>query len=199
MLSDLREKFRTEDKVFSRGKPQSRFYRLAGLLLFLGILFPGAARGASSELLEQSGQAETGRPAPWFSGWTLDQQVFNIDKPFKNPKIKRVALVFFTTKCLPCLKGMDFLKHNRDRLIQAGVYVALINYKESRDLLVGYFRKHPSPFTVVVDAYGQMETLYLNASNGTVELPRTVVIGPDRKVIKIIGIEREDYLSQLLD
>jgi hypothetical protein len=93
---------------------------------------------------------------------------------------------------------MDFLKHNRDRLIQAGVYVALINYKESRDLLVGYFRKHPSPFTVLSMHTGKWRP----CTEREQRHGRTAQDRGDRpgsKGDQIIGIEREDYLSQLLD
>ncbi len=175
-------------------------------MLFLVLLhtsLPGCAvqaaqasqKKSGTVALSSSGEARTGAEAPWFSGWTPDNEVVNLTKLFAEPDTNRVALVFFATWCDPCIKGMQMLKKAERRLKKAGVKVVLVDFKEETDLVARFIKKQCLPFTVVLDPFGKMQGTYLDEKK--VELPRTVLIDKRLKVIGIFGIEGKDYIDRL--
>ena len=170
----------------------------SSFILALLLLAPSFAFADDSELLSKSGAAEVGKLAPWFSGWTLDNQVFNTTKAIKAPGTKRVALVFWATWCAPCRLGMDKLAKNAERLRADGTTVVLVNYKDKPEDVRVFLAKKPMPFTMVLDPFGQSEKTYLEPANGSVSLPRTVVVDADGLVKRIIGAEGEDYIEQIM-
>ena len=162
------------------------------------LLFPSLSFAKDSQLMQKSGEAVVGQPAPWLSGWTLDDQVFNLKKAFEDPAVTRVAFVFWATWCAPCKEGMKRLCSAKARLEAAGLSVVLINVEEQADAVKNYLRKTPLTFPVVLDPYGRAKTPYLDDGNGSLSLPRTVIVGRDGKVIRIIGSEGDDYIEQII-
>jgi peroxiredoxin len=179
-----------------------RPYFLRAVVLALLLSFAAATHAEQpdkSELLNRSGHAEVGKPAPWLSGWTLNNQVFNIRKEFKDhPDVQRLAVVFFASYCKPCRIGLADLKDAEQRLQRAGVRVILIACKDNLDDLNKFVRQHQVPFTVVLDSFGQAEKSYFDTTNGTLAIPRTVVLERGGTIKTIIGAEGKDYIDLLL-
>jgi peroxiredoxin len=171
---------------------------LASCLFLLAPNLAHAKQAKHSEILNKSGKAEVGKPAPWFSGWTLNDKVFNLKKAFRDPATQRVALVFWATWCKPCKVGMAKLKKNKARLHKAGVRVMLMNFKEEKDAVSRFILKHPKNFPVMLDPYGRTEKSYLVSGKAKLCLPRTVIVGRNGKVLRIIGEEGNDYVEQII-
>lgn len=177
-------------------------HSLALLLAAIGLLAESQAAESSakpSEQLPASGAAVVGEKAPWLAGWTLEESVFNIDKPFADPTVERLVLVFWATYCQPCRVGMQRLQDAAADLTAAGVRVALINVGESAALVSAYFGEHRPSFDVVLDPYLNSEEAYLLRPDGRKVLPLTVVLDRSRAVVRMIGAEGDDYVRLLVD
>jgi peroxiredoxin len=177
---------------------------IAGALLLSLLFISVAAQSAGKkkcELLKKSGQAVVGGEAPFFGGWYFEQRqkVFNTNKIWGNPGEKRIALVFFTTTCGPCLVGMEKLKKARKKLKKAKVPVFLVNFKEDAKKVERFMKKHSMPFPVIHDRFGNAQGSYLDSSGKSVVLPRTVILGKDGKVKLIIGEEGDDYVDCMIE
>lgn len=153
---------------------------------------------ASTESLSFSGSAIVGEPAPWLSGWTLEDKVFNINKPFEDESVDRLVLVFWATWCKPCRKGIAQLTANQPELEEAGIRIVLINLGEKEDKVREYLEDNPQPYTVVLDPFEKSVDTYLDI-HGTATLPKTVLIRPDGVVEAIFGSEDEDYVQRIID
>ncbi|MDP8222377.1 MAG: redoxin domain-containing protein [Candidatus Lernaella stagnicola] len=171
--------------------------RMTIILVFF-LLASVCAFAADSELLQTSGQAAVGQKVPWFSGWTVDDQVFNLKKAWADPATKRVALVFWATTCAPCRVGMQRLCQAKAKLERAHVKVVLVNVGEPVGTVRRFLKTHPQKFTVVVDQYGHSKKAFLNNGDGPTPVPRTAIIGRGGKVIRIIGAEGSDYINQIV-
>jgi len=154
---------------------------------------------SETESLQISGQAFVGEKAPWLSGWTMSGDVFNIDMPFKDKSTKRLVLVFWTTWCIPCRRGMSMIEGAADTLNKSGSVVVMVNFGEGREMIRKYLKKYSVSFPVVLDRYKRTEKTYLSdVKNNKVSLPKTVIIDPDRKVKAIFGREGDDYIERIL-
>ncbi|MBN1164517.1 MAG: TlpA family protein disulfide reductase [Candidatus Krumholzibacteriota bacterium] len=170
-------------------------------VIFVLVLLPAGISADSSkntESLIACGQANVGEKAPWLSGWTLNEKVFNIQKPFRDDKVERLALVFWASWCVPCRQGMSILSDARDRLEKQGVAVILVNYGEDEKKVKDYISQTAYPFPVVLDPSGRNAKYYLVNREGKVLLPKTVLIGRDGSVEAILGKEGDDYLERIL-
>lgn len=173
-------------------------------VLIAGVAFAGSGK---SQVLDHSGKTVTGQDAPWFAAWGTDEKPFNRDHAFRDPNTKRLALVFWATWCAPCLDGLRVLNNSKAELDAAGVRVVLVNatfptagQNETKDDVRRFLSRNPTPYTVVFDEFGNNAKLFLNGDKGdNGSLPRTVVIGRDNKVIRIIGREGEDYVRLLTE
>jgi thiol-disulfide isomerase/thioredoxin len=173
----------------------------AGPILAL-LLLPLAAADAAmpaSEQLPRCGDAEVGAEAPWLAGWTLDEEIFNLTKPFADEGVQRLALVFWATWCQPCREGLMRLAEAAERLEAAGVAVALVNVGEEAPTVASFLQRTPLPFPVVLDPYRNCLDTYLTRPGGLTVLPLTVVLDRERRVVRIIGAEGDDYVELLLD
>lgn len=169
------------------------------IIMVLISLFSCPAYAKDSQLLQQSGQAKVGHPAPWLSGWTLGNEIFNIKKPFKDPEINKQVLVFFASWCAPCKKGIEMLNKHKKHLKNNGIQIVLINFNEPLEKVKEYMKKTPSYFPVVLDPFGQSGETYLETSKGTFPIPKTFIIDREGIVKGIIGHEGKDYVSRILN
>jgi len=178
--------------------------RLAAVLLVGAVAGMAGAAQKTSELMKKSGEAEVGKDAPWFAGWTLGNSVLNSKILFKDAKTQKVAYVFFATYCVACRYGLDLLRQHKARLDAAGVTVVLIDYMEEPGEVKPYLDKMGlSGFIVALDKFGQNGRKFgiekKTKNDVSVALPRTFVVGKDGKLAKIIGAEGSDYIGQILD
>jgi thiol-disulfide isomerase/thioredoxin len=182
-----------------------------GLLLCLFLCSCAAVSGANAgpgrsarpavvratESLPRSGEAEVSEAAPWLSGWTIDEQVWNLKRALADSLTTRVALVFFATWCPPCREGIARLTARAGELRAAGVGVVLVDFKEDAQKVRRFVGSSPA-FPVVLDRFGSAEKAYLRSGDGPVKLPRTIVIGRDGVVRAIFGTEGGDYVDRVL-
>jgi len=153
----------------------------------------------ASECLPASGQTRIGAPAPWLSGWTLDNQVFNITRPFRDESVRRLALVFWATHCGPCRDGIKRLEAAAPALVAAGTRVALVNVGDQAaqvaEFVAGFFPQGVPPFAVVLDPHAVQAAPYFGEA---ITLPLTVVIERGGTVRQIIRAKGNDYVALLL-
>jgi len=124
--------------------------------------------------------------------------VFNIRKPFRNPEVRCVALVFWATWCAPCKEGIEKLRAAADRLKSAGVHVVLVNFGESESEVRSYFEGQDSGFPVVLDRFMNSQSTYIMSNKTGGALPRTVLLDRDSKVVAIFGAEGKDYVDRVV-
>ena len=156
--------------------------------------------GARTESLARSGKAVVGEKAPWLSGWTLKNEVFNIRKPFDDPAVKRLSIVFFATWCKPCREGFEKkLVPAASRLEKAGVFVVVVDVAEKEEKVRTWVRKRKLPFPVVLDPYGNSRKTYLrNGEQAESKIPLTVLIGRDGNIEAIFRAEGRDYIERII-
>jgi len=177
----------------------ARLAFLSTALVFLSSPLAGTAeQPVVTEALTTSGQAVVGEKAPFLSGWTLDGHVFNIEKPFCDPKVRSVALVFWATWCLPCREGIERLNVAAVRLREAGVSVVLVNYGESEETVRNFFGGRDCAFPIVLDRFKISEAYYIMSDRSGGSLPRTVLICSDGIVAAIYGAEGRDYVDNVI-
>ena len=107
--------------------------------------------------------------------------------------------MFWATWCKPCKEGLKQLRASKAKLKSAGTRVVLINFEEQAETVKGFIQKNHTPFPIVLDPYGRSKKAFLEDGTGKISLPRTVIVGRDGKVIRIIGLEGEDYVEQILN
>lgn len=151
----------------------------------------------ATESLSRSGEASVSEAAPWLSGWTTDERVWNLKRAFADSLTTRVALVFFATWCPPCREGITRLTARASELRAAGVGVVLVDFKEDARKVERFVGASPA-FPVVLDRFGTTEKTYLRSGEEPVTLPRTVIVGRDGVVQAIFGTEGGDYVDRIL-
>ena len=162
-------------------------------VLLIVVLFP-CLLFAATESLQTSGQTVVGEDAPWLSGWTLVDEVFNTQKVFNDESINRVALVFWASWCAPCKKGIKELNKHSAEFNEHGIKVVLVNSAESEEAVREYCGENGQLFTVVLDPYSKNRETYMPSP-----LPKTVLIGRDGKVEAIFGKEDTDYVQRIIN
>ena len=132
------------------------------------------------------------KPAPDFS--LRDQQgalvqLSRLAYPGKaHPRRPRqvVLLDFFRTDCAPCVKALPKLVALHNKFKSSGVtvlLVALLERERGEQKLAAFLKRHPLPFTVLVDGYGVAAKKYV-VRQGEAKIPAMFVV--DRK-----GVLRE--------
>jgi alkyl hydroperoxide reductase subunit AhpC len=116
------------------------------------------------------------------------------------PQIKRVALVYFATWCLPCREGVLRLKEQKGELQKNGVLVVLVNVGEQD---MGVVQKWVRQFgteqwPLISDQFGRLtEGFGLVKPEEKITLPRTIVLSEKLKPLQLIGAEGSDW-SEIL-
>ncbi len=160
------------------------------------------AATTTTESLEKSGPLVVGTEAPWFSGWTPDDQVINRDRLLKAAP-NGVALVVFATWCAPCVEGLKRLAAGRDALEAAGVRPVLVAYREEAEVVTPWLAARGwKDTTVLIDRFGVAATalgVVTQSKEGErARLPRTVVVSGDGTVRAIFGREGDDYVERIV-
>jgi hypothetical protein len=204
--------------LFSQFVPKRRNVTTVGIVILLALLLAGSAAIAQDDDTEslateantpprfleitesqpQCGEAVVGDLAPWLAGWTLDEEEFNIRKPFEDPKVQRLALVFFAEWCIQCRVGISQLAAEAGRIDSNGVYVALVDVRDAPKRARRFLRGLQIPFPVVLDRTGTSEKAYLGEKNGKYFLPRTAIISREGHVEAIFGREGDDFVDRVI-
>lgn len=141
---------------------------------------------------------------PWFAArsakdaetpWTRT----DLQKLSKTPT-ERIALVYFATWCVPCRAGITKLKNASADLEKNHVRVVFVNIGErDADLIRKWAEKiGVKDWPIVMDNFGRLtEGFGLIRENETLPLPRTLVLDPKLKPIKMISEEGSDWPSVL--
>ena len=172
-------------------------------LVVAAALAASPARAAeSTEAMQASGQAVVGKAAPWFSGWTLDDQVLN-QKRLLQQKAGGYALVLFATWCKPCEEGLRALKARQAQLAERRVQVVLVAVGETSERVGPWIRERGmSELPVLVDQFSQIGRVLgaITSQGGKEEtsLPRTVVLDSAGTVRAVFGREGPDYVDRVL-
>lgn len=170
--------------------------------LFIGLLAvsvaPAFATTGKTEALPRSGQAIVGEQAPFLSGWTVENKIFNTAKVFKDESVEECALVFWATYCLPCLNGLKMLAAAEERFAERGIRIVLVNFSELPEKVQRFLTDNPQPYPVVLDRWQKNAKTYLADENGAVTLPRTVLIDRSGVVKAIFSTEGNDYVERIL-
>lgn len=185
--------FHRHDPARDGGVLRVVLLRAAGVV-FLLLASAGSSLGDEpTEVLQHCGTATVGATAPWLSGWTLDQDVFNLVNARKETGWQRLALVFWQTTCLPCRQGLERLRDAATELAEDGVRVLLVNCGEAPEQVRAFTKAHHLEFEVLLDPFGLTEQSYLNQQS----LPRTVIVARSGHVLEIYGREGSDYVERV--
>jgi thiol-disulfide isomerase/thioredoxin len=114
----------------------------------------------------------------------------------QDPKIKRVALVYFATWCAPCAAGAQKLKAARETLRRNGVLVILVNVGETDvPAIRRWIKEYGDPgVPLILDAKTQMLGPWgLTDPSGKVLMPRTLVLNRSLKPLFLLGTEGDDF------
>lgn len=155
---------------------------------------------SGSQLIEDAGKTRVGHALPWFGGWSVDGKVLNRRNLLGSQPEGGRLIVFFATWCKPCEAGLLELVRARGQLEKAGVQLLLINFREESAKVVPWLRARSlGDAPVLLDQFGYTarDLAGVGGDAGSA-LPRTLVVGPDGRVRRIIGREGGDYVDLIL-
>jgi peroxiredoxin len=157
---------------------------------------------APTTVLQASGQARSGQMAPWFAGWTPDDQVLNRTRLLKATA-KGHALVFFATWCKPCERGLSRLTARRAELEAAGVRVVWVAVGQPADVVQPWLASRGlADAPLLLDRFGAVARAFgaQTEAEGRVvtRLPRTALLDAAGVVRLLLADEGPDYVDVLL-
>lgn len=165
------------------------------------ILTLAAAPADTTEILPAYGTLTAGVAAPWLAGWTLEDQVWNLEQADADSTGGRTAVVFWASWCAPCQEGLRRLADAERQLSTARVEVVLVNLDARESTVTRYLEDNPAPFVCVLDPFQQNTRRFFGLQIGagdSLALPRTVLLDGEGRVEAILGREGADYLEILL-
>jgi len=113
-----------------------------------------------------------------------------------QPQVKRIALVFFATWCMPCAKGATMLRNARVELAKNGVQPIFVNVGEN-DIgtihkWIGQYGDPAAP--LVLDSRSQMAGAFgLLEKNGSIIMPQILVLDARFRPLFLLGTEGSDF------
>jgi peroxiredoxin len=169
------------------------------LFLLLALASPASTGAERTVRLDQLGTLKPGVAAPWFAGWTLQDQVLNRTRLLKS-KHRAHALVFFATWCTPCVRGLKMLQAQRADWQAAELNVVLVNFREAPETIRPFLAKHGlSDLPVMLDKFGQVAQAFGVSDGRSARLPRSIVMDADGKMRAFFGAEGPDYVPALIE
>jgi peroxiredoxin len=117
-----------------------------------------------------------GEPAPDFVLTDLDEQRHQLSE-YKG---KGVFLNFWGTWCKPCEREMPYMNNQYQHYKDQGVEILAVNVGEPEFSINRFVEKHDLDFPILKDTNKDVMNRY-----GVINLPATMLINPDGKIVKI--------------
>ena len=170
-------------------------------VLTIALVFTFAARGAQGELSVHLPMPEqlAGGTLPQFSARDHSGDRLFQRRQLQNligPETKRIALVYFTTWCLPCAKGAVTLKNAINELRQNGVQAVFVNAgeRDAEKVQEWVSTYGGADFPLVMDTRLQMVGPFgLLEANGTLITPKILVLNETLTPLFLLGAEGDDF------
>ena len=175
--------------------------RILACALTLTMLLAANARSESSVRIPMPRQLAVMASLPSFSARMPDgEQLFqrrHLEKMIaQDPRITRVALVYFATWCAPCAEGSRKLKAAKEALRRNGVLVLFVNAGETDITAIRrWIKDFGDPgFPLILDAKSQMLGPWgLTDPSGKALMPRTLVLNRNLRPLFLLGTEGDDF------
>lgn len=133
-----------------------------------------------------------GAPVPAFAGWTMDETVLTSDKILGTDG-RPTVIAFFATWCKPCVEHLPLIDDVALRTASIGTRVVLVAFGQSaldvQPLLRALSLTH---LPVILDTHQAIAGRF-----GVQVLPRVFVVGPDRRIARILTEEDHDFARAL--
>ena len=167
-------------------------WRAASVLLLLSVPILLGAEAKTLKVL-QFGPVAVGKQAPALASWDLEDRVVTLAGLLKEEKTRAVLLEFYATWCRECPSGLQVLESGKDKLVQGGIHVLLVDHGEDKETVSAFHRQMRLTLPVVLDEFKEISGAY-----GIRGLPRAFLIGKDGTVRAIYVSEGADFAEQLL-
>ena len=133
---------------------------------------------------------QIGQEAPQFEVTTLDGQKFSL----KEQRGKVVLVNFFATWCGPCLQEMPHLEKEVWQKYKDKKFAMIsLGREHSNEELKPFRQKNKFTFPIAGDTKREIFSRYADAY-----IPRSLLIGPDGRVIaQVIGYNEKEFQSLL--
>jgi thiol-disulfide isomerase/thioredoxin len=174
--------------------------RIVACALTLTMLLAAAARSELSARMPLPRQLNAAVIPPFSARQPDGEQLFqkrHLEKMVaQDPRITRIALVYFATWCAPCAEGAIKLKTFRDALRRNGVMVILVNVGETDVAAVRrWIKAYGDPgLPLIMDVKSQMVGPFgLMDPSGRTLMPKTLVLNRNLRPLFLLGTEGEDF------
>lgn len=136
-------------------------------------------------------KVSAGNKAPDFVLTDLDGK----EHQLSEYKGKGVFLNFWGTWCKPCEREMPYMDHQYQKFKDKGVEILAVNVGEPEFLINRFVDKHDLSFPVLKDPNKDIMNMY-----GVINLPATMLVDPDGKVIKVEeGELTEEKIERMME
>jgi len=148
---------------------------LVFLLIFVSNLFSGVKK--VDEFF--------GRNAIFFNLPDIEGKKYSLDDlRFKNKKVNVVMLVFFDTKCQPCIKELPSIKKLYENYKDKDVIIRMVSIGEDAKKVKDFIKKYSLNIPVLLDKSTLVAGKYGVVEGQLKKIPQIFVIGKSGKIIK---------------
>ena len=150
--------------------------------------------------VQAQGGLVVGADTPLFGAPAVDGQPVSLRQLMDDAgKVNGcVALVFFMTTCEPCKAEIQQLIANKTDLEKDGVNFLLVAAGEDKAKVAPFVSRMKIPFKVVTDRFMIVAKLYgITDANMKINVPQTVVVGPDGKVRMAVGVVGDSIVGRI--
>ena len=168
------------------------------MYLLLCLLLPLSLLAAEpTEVLSTWGQLKVGDVAPPFGSFDVAHGgvTVGLKRVLDLPEVKGVVLTVFGTYCLPCRKGLQILQGAKAELELKGIRVLAMSFLEDEEAVKAYIKGHTLDLVILTDKFGANLKSYGFTPENKTALPKTFLLAKDRRILKILGSEGEDFLA----
>ncbi len=169
--------------------------KLMLVLAFLPTLL--ATEPSTTEVLPAWGGLKVGDLAPPFGSFDVAHGgvTVGLKRVLDLPEVKGVVLTVFGTYCLPCRKGLQILQGAKAELELKGIRVLAMSFLEDEEAVKAYIKGHTLDLVILTDKFGANLKSYGFTPENKTALPKTFLLAKDRRILKILGSEGEDFLA----